>query len=53
MYWGLGIGPNPQETILDKSINFKELQWKKALFIFVNKGASKLVKYIDSKEMHP
>ena len=38
--------------ILDKSIDFNELQWKKALFILANKGDSKLDKSIASNEEH-
>ena len=36
-----------------KSIIFNNSQWKNMLFVFFNKGALKLDKSIDSKEVHP
>ena len=41
------------ESKPDKSIDFRELQWKNILFRLVSKGALKLDKSIDSKDLHP
>jgi len=41
------------DSKLDKSIDWRELQWKNILFRLVSKGALKLDKSTDSKDLQP